>query len=91
MIKYIKIGVWVVETGCKYDNCTDVEIYATYNNQAAAEAHGAIIEEVLERDHHTATEVRVYEHRIPVARFVTVPLLDADGRVRLADNEEEEK
>lgn len=89
MIKYIKSGVWVVETGCKYDNCIDVETYATYNNQAAAEAHGAIVKKVLDEAHKSATDVRVYEYSTPVARYTKVPPLNADGRVLQIGNKED--
>ena len=72
-------GVWVVETGCKYDNCGDVERYAVYDNEAAADKHGEIIDELL--DPNTNLEVRVYEVVIPSAQFSEVPPLDPYGRV----------
>jgi hypothetical protein len=70
-------GVWVVETGCKYDGCGDINRYATYDNEDAARKHRDIVESILARD--TNLEVRVYELPVPVARFSEVPPLNEDG------------
>lgn len=56
-------GVWVVEDGCKYDNCGDVTRHGSYDNEAAARAHGDWLEE--HGDVPDSHDVRVYELRKP--------------------------
>lgn len=68
-------GIWVVEDGCKYDNCGDVTRHAAYDNEDAALAHGEWLDDNdrIPESH----DVRVYELRIPDAvRSVFVPDVD---------------